>query len=165
MEMEQMMACLLADIKAEIRTNQAEMEANQAKMEASQREMRQEMRAGQELMKEEMLTKMATNQEMMITKMNAHQERMDSWLEILEAFLEKMEAMEVIESELGHQEVTKEEATVQTFGALKKRYGDRHLAVGRQGQPKKRTRGNGGSRKKLATSHGGITHRAVPPRH
>jgi hypothetical protein len=53
--MQQMMAHLLADTKAEIRTNQAKTDTN-----------RREMRAGQELLKEEMLTKMETNQEIMI---------------------------------------------------------------------------------------------------
>jgi hypothetical protein len=44
-----------------------------------------------------------------------------------------------------HEEVPKEEATVKTFRALKKRYGDQHLAVGRRLQLKKWTQGKGGS--------------------
>jgi hypothetical protein len=44
-----------------------------------------------------------------------------------------------------HEEVSKEEAVVKIFGALKKLYGDRHLAVGRRGEPKEQTRGNCGS--------------------
>jgi hypothetical protein len=39
MEMEQMMALLLVEIKAEIRTNQAEMKANQEKTDANPWEM------------------------------------------------------------------------------------------------------------------------------
>jgi hypothetical protein len=39
--MQQMMAHLLADINAEIRTNQAKIDANQAKMDANRREMRE----------------------------------------------------------------------------------------------------------------------------
>jgi hypothetical protein len=50
------------------------------------------MRAGQQLMKEEMLAKIETYQE----RMEAHHERMmakmDSWIEIIEACLDKMEA-------------------------------------------------------------------------
>jgi hypothetical protein len=42
-----------------------------------------------------------------------------------------------------HQEVPKVEAAVEN------RYGDRHLAIRHRRQPKKRTQGDGGSRKKL----------------
>jgi hypothetical protein len=66
MEVEQMMTCLLADI----RTNWEEMKTDQAKIEANLREMR----AGQELLKEEMLAKMETSQEWM----EANQEKMDA---------------------------------------------------------------------------------------
>jgi hypothetical protein len=38
--------------------------------------------------------------------------------------------LEEIESEAEHEEVPKEEATVETFGALKEQYGDWHIAVG-----------------------------------
>jgi hypothetical protein len=38
-----------------------------------------------------------------------------------------------------HKEVLKEEAVLKTIRALKKRHGDRHLAVRRHGLPKKRT--------------------------
>jgi hypothetical protein len=43
------------------------------------------------------------------------------------------------------------------FGALKKRHGDRNLAVGRHGKPRKRTQGNGASRKKLTATRRGTT--------
>jgi hypothetical protein len=46
-----------------------------------------------------------------------------------------------------HQEVPKEKAAAETVKALKKRYRDRHLAVGRRRQLNKRTQGDGGSRK------------------
>jgi hypothetical protein len=46
-------------------------------------------------------------------------DRMYSQLEKMEACLEKIEAMEGIESKSEHEEVHKEEATVVTFGALK----------------------------------------------
>jgi hypothetical protein len=52
------------------------------------------------------------NHEMMITKMNA-------WIEGTER-----------DAVAEHREVPKEEAAVETFGALKKRYGDRYLATG-----------------------------------
>jgi hypothetical protein len=103
------------------------------------------MRAGQQHLEEEMLTKMEINEEIMIAKMNTHQERMYSWLDILESYQEKMAAMEEIKSKLEHQEVTKEEGTVETLGALKKRHGDWHVAIAHHDQPKKRTLCNGGS--------------------
>jgi hypothetical protein len=42
-------------------------------------------------------------------------------------------------------ESSKEEATAETFKALKKRHGDQLLAVRHCGQSKKQTQGNGGS--------------------
>jgi hypothetical protein len=60
------------------------------------------------------------------------------------------------------QEVLKEDAAVETIRALEDRYGDRHLAVRHRRKPKKRTQGNGGSRKKLAAARRRMTHRAVP---
>jgi hypothetical protein len=55
------------------------------------------------------------------------------------------------------EEVPKEEVAVKTVRALKKRYGDWHLATGCCLQLYKQTWGNGGSRKKLATAHRGRT--------
>jgi hypothetical protein len=53
----------------------------------------------------------------------------------MEAYLGKtgatyLEANPEIESDAAHKEVPKEEAAAKTVGALKKRHGDRHLAVG-----------------------------------
>jgi hypothetical protein len=45
--------------------------------------------------------------------------------------------------------------------ALKKRRRDRHLAVGRRGKPKERTKGDGGSRKKLVATCRRMTRRAI----
>jgi hypothetical protein len=61
-----------------------------------------------------------------------------------------------------HLEVPKEEAAVETIGALVDRHGDRHLAVWHRRQPKKRTQRDGGSRHKLAAARGRLTRRAVP---
>jgi hypothetical protein len=61
-----------------------------------------------------------------------------------------------------HQEVPKEEATVETIWALEDQYGDWHLAVGHRRQPKKRNQGNGGSRQKLAAAWGRLTLHTVP---
>jgi hypothetical protein len=63
-----------------------------------------------------------------------------------------------------HEEVPKEESVLETFGALKKRPGDRHLAIGHHQKPKKRAQGNGGSQKKLAAACRGMTCHAIPAR-
>jgi hypothetical protein len=49
---------------------------------------------------------------------------------------------------------------VKTVRALKKRYVDRHLAVGRRRQLKKKTLGEGRSWKKFAVAHRGMTRHA-----
>jgi hypothetical protein len=95
-EMEQMMACLLA-----------EMKTNQARTAASLKEMKEEMRAGQELLKEEMLTKMETDEERTDAKLDAHHERMmagmNSELEKVEdavgVFEERLNRMDTMDLE------------------------------------------------------------------
>jgi hypothetical protein len=72
---------------------------------------------------------------------------------------------EEIESEAEHQEAPKEEAAVETFGALKERYGEQHLAIRHCGQLKKWTQGSDGSQKKLATACRGMTCHAIPAQH
>jgi endo-1,4-beta-D-glucanase Y len=71
----------------------------------------------------------------MMAKLDDHDERMrakmDAWIEGMEECVGKLEAnpeKSVVVS--GHQETPKEEAPVQTSGALKEQYGDLHLAVG-----------------------------------
>jgi DNA repair exonuclease SbcCD ATPase subunit len=87
----------------------------------------------------EMLAKMEANQEKMMAKLDAGHNRtmarMDSKLETMEACLGETEATnleaspEEIEFEAEHEEVPKKKDAVETFGALKERYGDWHLAV------------------------------------
>jgi hypothetical protein len=94
--------------------------------------------------------------------------RIDAQLEKMEACLGKTEATDLeanreeIESKGEYEEVPKEQAAVETFGALKKRHGDWHLAVRRHGQPKKRIHGDRGSRKKMAAACIRMTRRAIP---
>jgi hypothetical protein len=82
--------------------------------------------------------------------------------------LEEMDATDVeanpeeMKSLAEHLEVPKEGAAVETIGALEDRQGDRHLAVERRRLPKKRTQGDGGSRKKLAVACRQMSRRAVP---
>jgi hypothetical protein len=88
MEMERVMAQMLAKMKAEIRTSQQdlreEIRTNQAQMDANLREMR----AGQELLIEKMPVKLYGCYERMMA-------RMGSWLEKMEFCLRKTEAMDL----------------------------------------------------------------------
>jgi hypothetical protein len=56
---------------------------------------------------------------------------------------------EEMESEAEYWEVHTEEATVKSFGAVKKRHRGQHLAAGQHGEPKELTQGDCGSRRKL----------------
>jgi hypothetical protein len=60
------------------------------------------------------------------------------------------------------QEVSNEEAAVETIGALKDRSGDRRLAVRRRGRLKKLTQGDGGSWQKWTLARGWLTRRSIP---
>jgi hypothetical protein len=119
--MQEKMGANLKEIKEDIKTNQARANTNQ-----------KEIRIGQKLLKEEMLAKMETNQERMMDKMDLQPVK-------LEACLGKTGATDLetnpeeIESEAEHKEVPKEEAAVKTVRALKKRHGDRHIALKRSG--------------------------------
>jgi hypothetical protein len=68
--------------------------------------------------------------------MNAHYERM---IAIIKTGLEEMKSV------AEHQEVPKEDASVKSSGAIKKRHRCRHLAAGRLEEPKELTRGDCGS--------------------
>jgi hypothetical protein len=61
-----------------------------------------------------------------------------------------------------HEEVSKEVVAVKTFGVLKRQYGDRHLAITRRLQQKKRVQGGGDSRKKLFAACRGMIRHAIP---
>jgi hypothetical protein len=80
------------------------------------------------------MTIMEASREKMMAKLDAHHERM---MFRMNSQLEKMEATDLeanpeeMQSKVEHEEVPKEEVTVETLGALKKRYGDWHLVVGR----------------------------------
>jgi hypothetical protein len=148
MEIEQMMARLPVEIKAEIRTNQAKTDVNL-------REMREEMTSGQELLTEELLAKLDVHHERMMASMDTQLEKMefaveDNQEEENDTDLETNAGE--MESEAGHGEVSKEEDAVQMIGTLKEQYGDRHLDVWRRRQMKKRSQGDGETRKILAAA-------------
>jgi hypothetical protein len=79
--------------------------------------------------------------------------------------LEKAEAMDLeatpeeMKFVAKYQEVSKDEIAVETIGALKDRCGNRYQVVRRRRQLKKRTQGDGSSRKKLASARRRITRR------
>jgi hypothetical protein len=165
------------------------MIANQAKTDADVRDMRGEMmarleteiesdkeklevlggnlvsrmdinQARTESTQEDIKAKMDSYQEKSMMLMKASKEEVEA---MREACLEKMEASpEERVSESEHEEVPKEEAIVENFGALKELHGDQHLAIRRCGQPNKWTQGSGESRKKLVTAQGRLTCRAIP---
>jgi hypothetical protein len=99
--------------------------------------------------------------------MKAGKENMEA---MREACLEKIgachESKETTPLEVGsvavHVDVSKEEATVESFGALKKWHMDRHLARRHHEELKRRTQCDGGSWKKLAATCGGMTHCPIP---
>jgi hypothetical protein len=112
--------------------------------------------------------KLDARHERMMVRMDSKLEKIKAMRETClgktEACLESMEPTSLeIESGSELQEVPKEEATVKTVRALKKRHGDRHLDIKRRGQLKKRSQGNGGYRKKLAAAWRGMTRLSIPP--
>jgi hypothetical protein len=97
--------------------------------------------------------------------MNAWIAEIKAWRKETEACLESKEPTTLeVGSVAVHEEAPKEDAALKPIGALKKRHGDRNLAVRPCGQPKKWTQGNGGSRKELVAACRGIARRAIPAR-
>jgi hypothetical protein len=143
------------EMLAKMKTNRAEILATmEVKMGINLKEVKEEIRTDLEEMEEAV----RINQEKtdptlkeVIVEIRVWRKEMTACQEAMEACLESKEPTLVeVESVAMHEEVPKEEAALKTVGALKKRYGDRHLAIGFLLQLQKRTRGNGGSRKKLA---------------
>jgi hypothetical protein len=114
------MACLLA----EIRINQERMEAK----------FGAEVKTIQE--------KMDSHHEKLVALKKAGKEqitaKMDAWMEGMEACVRKLEANPEKSYALAqHCKVPKEEATVETFRALRKGHRDWHLATRHSDQPEK----------------------------
>jgi hypothetical protein len=75
-----------------------------------------------------------------IEDMRGWRTEMKSDREVTEAYPEKMEAYaDEVKSVAVHEEVPKEEVTVETFQAMKEWYEDWHQAIRRHCQPKKWT--------------------------
>jgi hypothetical protein len=119
MEMEEMMACLLAKMKPEIRTNQAKADDNL-------KEMMEDMTASQELLKEEMLAKLNAHHKRVMARMDSQLEKMEAVEDVFDKRFNKMD-ITLLEANRGRsetvaklQDTPKEEAVVETIEALEK---------------------------------------------
>jgi hypothetical protein len=165
--MEQTMERLLATIQRMDAKTNANQERMEAKMESEIKTIQEKMDNGQEDMKAlvgSLASWINANQEEMTATVSTNLQKMKFWLEEMKAYPEKQEANpEGMKSIVEHQEVPKEEAAVKTVRALKLRYGEQHLVVGRRRELKKRSHGDGAPPwKKLAATCRWMTHRAVP---
>jgi hypothetical protein len=92
-------------------------------------------------------------------------------VDIFQGRLNKMDTMDLeanwekLDAIAEQQGTPKEEAGVETIGALEDQYGDWYLAVGCHQHLNKWTRGDGGSWHKLGTVWGWLTHCAIHARH
>jgi hypothetical protein len=126
------------------------MELMLAKMDSFQEKMEAKMDNGQE--------KMKTQVGSLASQISVNQEEMKA---MLDASLKRMEANSGEQKSAAvREEIPKDEDTVKTSGAMKKRHRGRNLAAGRHGEPKDWTQGNSGSGKKLATCCRGMPRRA-----
>jgi hypothetical protein len=105
---------------------------------------------------ERRLFEMEVGYEDMIAEKRAWLKEMKVHREATEAYPEEMKSI------VEHQEVSKEETAVEYIAALEDRHEDRHLAVGRRRQLKKRTKADGRSWKELDAVRKRFTHRVLP---
>jgi hypothetical protein len=151
MESQQMMKILLAmqeDSKAWQEDMKTMQERAEAERKSDREEMKQEIRAAQKKIQENLKR---TMEEMM----NMNQAKTDGKLKELTETIEKTQtepSPEMMQPVGEHQEVPREEAAVIPVSGWKRRHRGRKQAAGRCGEPKELTRGEGGSRKKLAAA-------------
>jgi hypothetical protein len=94
---------------------------------------------------EELMARMKVSHERMEALKDVSQEPTEACPEMIK---DKETKSEEIKFEAAHEEVPKEEAAVKISEALKKRHGDRHLAVGHREKPKERTQDKSGTRQR-----------------
>jgi hypothetical protein len=112
-----------------------------------------EMNANKKTMHERMMAKLDAHHERMMAKLDAHHVRTMACLETTEAHLEcKEPTLEEMESKAEHREVPKEHAAVETGKAPSKQHRGQNPDAGRSGKPKVLTRGDRGTRRKLAAT-------------
>jgi hypothetical protein len=184
METEQMMACLLAEIRNGQEHMQEMMHANQAKIKAEMKADREEMMAWLEAKIEANQAKTGVNQEEMkaqmvslISRIENNNEKfevlrdnlvscMDAHQESMMACLGKTKATDLeanpeeMQSGAKHEKVPKKHTAVKPVGGLRKRHRGQNLAAERRPKPKARTPENCGSQKKLAAARRRTTSRA-----
>jgi hypothetical protein len=108
---------------------------------------------------QQMIEHLLAGQEHLMTMLNADHERMMARLEKTEATDLKVNPEEM-ESELEHWEVSQGVAAMKSSGTMKKQHRGRHLAAECCGKPKELTRGDSGSRRKLAATYRKVSHSA-----
>jgi seryl-tRNA synthetase len=141
----------IGSLASKMDANQAGMKAMQQKMDVNQKEIKDGTKANQ--------AKADASQK----EIRASQEHLKDLLTKMDSQIEKMEAdLGEMKSVAVHEEVPEEEATMETFGALKKWHEDRCLALGRCQKLKKGTQDSGGSWKKLAAACRRMTCHAIP---
>jgi hypothetical protein len=172
MEMEQMMACLLVEIRtgqeqmkrevmdanlkeitAKIDTNMKNNQEMLAKVEANEERMkdslREDIKSGQTVMRST-VSALAQMTGALITGMKDGRKERTACQVTTEAWLECKEPTSVnMAFEAEHQVFPKEAAAVRSSKAMKKRYRGRNVATEHHQKPKERTSGNCGSLKKL----------------
>jgi hypothetical protein len=99
----------------------------------------------------------------MMARIDSQLEKMEAAVDVFEEGLKKLDTTDLEANREKSEAVTeKQDAPKETIRALEDRHADRHLAVGRCRQKRKRAQGDGGSWKKLAAAHWRMTPRAVP---
>jgi hypothetical protein len=167
---------ILAEMKEEMMTK---MDANKERLEAKLHADREEKKAERAAMHEKLIAKsdadlaeakMDTNKEKMTARLDAMIEDNSEKCETTrnthvpgrkEPNPEKMEANTVeVKSVVVHEEFRTEAAAVKSSGTMKKRNRVRHLAAGRDGEPRELNRGNCGLRRNLAAAWRKVSRRA-----
>jgi hypothetical protein len=140
----------LKKLKEDIKTNQAMMDVNL-------KEMREEIPSGQ--------AEMRSIVNAWIVDMKADRRQTMSCHVTTAVCLDSNELNpEDVEIKVQHREVPTEEAAVKSSGTMKKRHRGRHQAAGRRREPKELTRGESGSRRKLAAACRKVSRRGAVAR-
>jgi hypothetical protein len=154
--MESQLGSLVSRMEADRKTDReemlAKMDANQEGMNAS---LKEEIKSGQAEMRS-IVSTVGEKIDALIADMKDGRKERTAWQEAMEARLGCEEPTSV-----EHREVPTEEAAVKSSRTMKKRQRGRHPAAGRRGEPKERTRGDCGSRRKLAAACRKVFRRAA----
>jgi hypothetical protein len=150
--MEKMMQQILAQMNANAKANQEDMLSKMAADQENMAANKEELLARMDKM--DAIMAKAAKQEEMLAQLNA---KMDANLAVIKstinAFKEKMEPNpEENEAVVEHQNIPSEDVVVMPVGEPRKRLRVRKSTAGRRGEPKELNRGNHRSRRKLAAA-------------